>query len=114
MSVTPLSNPAIRAPITMTTITPMATPKMVRAARSLCARSDVRAMPTPSRSGVTDSLLPQRGDGVEARRAAGGVHAGDDAEPAADRDAEHDRQRGDAGGQGRRRVEQQAEAHAGR
>jgi len=50
MSDSPLLKPAIRAPMTMTTITPIATPRMVRAARTLCARSEASAIPTPSMS----------------------------------------------------------------
>src|SRR2546422_5278654 len=82
MSATPLLKPLMIAPITITTITPMATPRMVRAARPLWARSDSRAMPTPSSNGVTRSLLAERGDGVEPRGATGGGDAGDDS-PAA-------------------------------
>ena len=52
MSEMPLLKPLIIAPMTMTTVTPMATPRMVSAARILWARSDVRAMPTPSNSPV--------------------------------------------------------------
>src|SRR6266704_1742922 len=48
MSEMPLLKPLISAPITMTTVTPIATPRIVSAARILCARSDARAMPTPS------------------------------------------------------------------
>ena len=51
MSERPLLKPAIIAPITITTITPIATPRMVSAARTLCARSEANAMPTPSTSG---------------------------------------------------------------
>ncbi len=54
MSEIPLLNPLISAPITITTVTPMATPRMVSDARILCARSDVSAMPTPSKMGVMD------------------------------------------------------------
>src|SRR5436190_941645 len=79
MSATPLLKPLTIAPITMTTITPIATPRIVSAARALWARSDSSAMPTPSSSGVTGSLLAQGGDGVEAGGAARGVHAGDPA-----------------------------------
>ena len=53
MSEIPLLNPLISAPMTITTVTPMATPRMVRAARILWARSEVRAMPTPSNRAVT-------------------------------------------------------------
>ena len=57
MSATPLLKPLMIAPITITTSTPMATPRMVRAARPLWARSDSSAMPTPSSMGVIGSLL---------------------------------------------------------
>src|SRR3989475_7852507 len=57
MSATPLLKPLTIAPITITTITPIATPRIVSAARALWARSDSSAMPTPSSSGVTGSLL---------------------------------------------------------
>src|SRR5437899_6348700 len=40
--------PLIIAAITITTITPMATPRMVSAARPLLLRSESSAMPTPS------------------------------------------------------------------
>src|SRR5713101_766991 len=93
MSATPLLKPLMIAPITMTTSTPMATPRMVSAARPLCARNDSRAMPTPSSMGVMGSLLTQRGDGVEPRGAAGGIDAGDDPYPAAHDHPEHDRER---------------------
>src|SRR6185437_7836503 len=45
---TPLLKPEMIAPITITTITPMATPRMVRAARALEVLMDSSAMPTPS------------------------------------------------------------------
>src|SRR5205807_8031187 len=83
MSATPLLKPLTIAPITITTITPIATPRIVSAARALCARSDSSAMPTPSSNGVTGSLLAQRGDRVEPRRASRGVHAGNDPHAAA-------------------------------
>src|SRR5439155_13173034 len=92
---TPLLNPLTMAPITITTMTPIATPRIVRAARALWARSDSSAMPTPSSNRVTRSLLPQRGAGSEPRRAAGGIHAGDDPHAAAHHHAEHDGARGD-------------------
>src|SRR6266851_2509888 len=53
MSEMPLLNPLINAPMTITTVTPMATPRIVSAARILCARSEARAMPTPSNRAVT-------------------------------------------------------------
>src|SRR5712692_4917847 len=52
MSLTPLLKPLMSAPITITTITPIATPRIVSAARTLLARSESSAMPTPSSSGV--------------------------------------------------------------
>src|SRR5438309_3494955 len=92
MSATPLLKPLTIAPITITTITPIATPRIVSAARALWARSDCSAMPTPSSSGVTGSLLAQGGDGVEPRGADRGVHAGDDPTGAARTHAEDYRQ----------------------
>ena len=53
MSEMPLLKPLISAPMTITTVTPMATPRIVSAARILWARSELRAMPTPSKSAVT-------------------------------------------------------------
>src|SRR5512144_2307795 len=111
MSVSPLSKPLIRAPMTMTTITPIATPRMVSAARALWARSDARAMPALSSMGVM-LLLPQRDDGVEPRRPAGGIDAGQHADAAAQHDAEQDRERRDGGGERRRDVEQNREHDA--
>src|SRR5207237_553716 len=58
MSEIPLLNPLISAPMTMTTVTPMATPRIVRAARILWARSDARAMPTPSHRAATATPGP--------------------------------------------------------
>src|SRR5438094_7935444 len=97
MSATPLLKPLTIAPITMTTITPIATPRIVSAARALWARSDSSAMPTPSSSGGTGSRLAQGGDAVEAGGAARGVHAGGHAACAAHARPEHDGCRG-AGG----------------
>src|SRR2546429_6006865 len=93
MSATPLLKPLTIAPITITTMTPIATPRIVSAARALWARSDSSAMPTPSSSGVTRSLLAQGGDRVEPRRAARGVHPGDVSHAAPHVHAEHDRER---------------------
>src|SRR6266702_1444674 len=105
MSERPLLKPAIMAPITITTITPMATPRMVRAARALCARSDSRAMPTPSSNGVMDSLLAQRRDGIEPRGAACWIYSGHDADATADDHAQQDRERRHGGGQRRRHLQ---------
>src|SRR5437773_975410 len=109
MSATPLLKPLTIAPITMTTITPIATPRIVSAARALWARSDSSAMPTPSSSGVTGSLLAQGGDGVEAGGAARGVHAGDHAHAAAHDHPEDDRERGDGGRERADRIENAAQ-----
>src|SRR5713101_4756642 len=106
MSETPLLNPLMSAPITITTITPMATPRMVSAARTLCARSDPSAIPTPSKSGVIWLLLPQGGDRVEPRRPCRGVHAGHDPDRHAEHDAEDDGDRGHAGRERRGGVEE--------
>src|SRR6266571_4804794 len=84
MSAMPLLKPLMIAPITITTMTPIATPRIVRAARALWARSDSSAMPTPSSKGVRRSLLAQRRDGIEPGRPAGRIHARHDADPAAD------------------------------
>src|SRR2546430_4472196 len=100
MSATPLLKPLTIAPITMTTITPIATPRIVSAARALWARSDSSAMPTPSGSGVTGSLLAQGGDGVEAGGAARRGHDAHHGHPAAPHPPQDDPERGD-GGRGR-------------
>ncbi len=50
MSVTPRLMPVIMAAMTITTATPMATPRMVRAARALLALMELRAIPTPSKT----------------------------------------------------------------
>src|SRR6266851_1397154 len=112
MSATPLLKPLMIAPITMTTSTPMATPRMVRAARPLWARSDSRAIPTPSSIGVIGSLLTQRGDGVESCGAARGVDAGDDPDAAAHDDPEYDRERRHRRGQWGRDLQEQRQADA--
>src|SRR5688572_32896620 len=100
MSDRPLLNPAISAPITMTTMTPIATPRIVSAARTLWARSDASAIPTPSIMGRTALLLSQGGDGIEPRRTARRVHAGDDSHSHPDYDDQQDG-KGRDGGRGR-------------
>src|SRR5438093_7409524 len=90
MSEMPLLNPLINAPMTMTTVTPIATPRIVSAARILCARSDASAMPTPSNRAVIPLLLTQRGDRVEPRGPAGRIDAGDHAHARPHQDAQYD------------------------
>ena len=92
MSVTLRLMPVMAEAMAMTTMTPMATPRMVSAARTLLARSESRAMPTPStaRLSVWDtvpagSFGPERHDGIEPAGAAGGVHARDHADADAER-----------------------------
>src|SRR6266704_3630819 len=113
MSAMPLLKPLMIAPITITTMTPIATPRIVRAARALWARSDSSAMPTPSSKGVKRSLLAQRRDGIEPGRPAGRIHARHDADPAADHDAQQDRERRYRGGQGGRDLQEQRERDPG-
>src|SRR5437899_1796183 len=114
MSATPLLKPLMMAPITITTMTPIATPRIVRAARALWARSDSSAMPTPSSNGVTArSLLAQRRDGIEPRSPAGRVDAGHDPDPAADHDAEQDGERRHGGGQRTGDLQEPREHDAG-
>src|SRR5574341_1299028 len=112
MSDRPLLNPAISAPITITTITPMATPRIVRAARTLWARSEASAIPTPSISGRMALLLPQGGDGVEPCRPARRVHARHDADAHPDHHAEENGEGRHGGRERARRVEQHAQPHA--
>src|SRR6266511_1490231 len=83
MSEMPLLKPLISAPITITTVTPIATPRSVSAARILCARSEDRAMPTPSNSRVTGLLLPQRGARTEPGGTARRVNAEQDSHASA-------------------------------
>ena len=61
------------AAITMTTVTPMATPRIVNAARRLLPRSESSAMPTPSKRAVTSRAAGRRSDRV-ARRGSPGRH----------------------------------------
>src|SRR6266550_3899221 len=68
MSLRPLLNPEISAPITITTMTPMATPRMVRAARALLALRESSAMPAPSNLGATG--YSNRSAAMGSRRAA--------------------------------------------
>src|SRR5690242_11264327 len=112
-SLTPLLKPEMMAPMTITTMTPMATPRMVSAARALDTRSDSSAMPTPSRSGVMELLLPQRGDGIEPGGPAGGIDAGHDAHAGPENDADDHRPRRHRRGEGRRRVEDEGKQHPG-
>src|SRR3954462_14274526 len=94
MSEMPLLKPLISAPITMTTVTAIATPRIVKAARILCARNDDNAMPTPSKIPAMGLLLAQRGDRIEPRGARRRVHAEDDAHACTDDGApEHGRGR---------------------
>ena len=48
--------PLIIAAINITTITPIAMPRMVSAARALLLRSDASAMPTPSKRPLTPAI----------------------------------------------------------
>src|SRR5688572_29840924 len=105
MSVKLLSNPAMIAPITMTTMMPMATPRIVSAARSLCARNDERAMPTPSRVGVMGSFLAQRRDGIQLRCSTCRDDAGGDTGEPADQQSQHHGNAGQRGGKRRDRLE---------
>src|SRR5712671_63098 len=71
--------------IATTTNTPIATPMIVSAARTLLARSESMAMPTPSsalkmRFARFMLLLPQGFDRIERSRLAGRIHSGDDAD----------------------------------
>src|SRR5213596_563002 len=91
----PLLNPLIKAQMTMTTVTPMATPRIVRAARILWARSDARAMPTPSNRAVTATPGAARRSGRAAPRGW------------RDRRARH------TGGEGRGRRDEEREPDAG-
>src|SRR5688500_8556503 len=76
--------------IATTTKTPTATPMMVSEARTLLARIDSKAMPTPSKAVnsrvpmLTASLLPQGGDRVQSGGAARGIDARQDPHAAAD------------------------------
>ncbi len=54
--------PVIAEAMAITTITPMATPRMVRAARTLLARSESRAMPMPSKKRVNSMVAPGYSD----------------------------------------------------
>src|SRR5574341_2613031 len=82
--------PLIIDAMIITTITPMATPRMVSAARPLLPRSEASAIPIPSNSWVTRSLLPQGRDRVEPRGPARGVHPRDDPHAGAESHAQHD------------------------
>src|SRR5205807_974724 len=113
MSAMPLLKPLMIAPMTITTITPIATPRMVRAALALWARSDSRAMPTPSSMGVTGSLLAQGRDGVEPGRPARGIHAGHDPHTAAHHHAEHDGEARYGGREGSEGLQQHRQHDAG-
>src|SRR3989454_12723477 len=109
MSEIPLLKPLIKAPMTMTTVTPIATPRIVNAARILCARNDVNAMPTPSNSPVIRLLLPQRGDRIELRGARRGVHAEDDAHDRTHERAHEDGEGRNACGQRRDLIDHHGE-----
>ena len=91
--------PVIAEAMAMTTVTPIATPRTVRAARTLLDRSESSATPTPSairesaRPQGRASFRPQRENRVEARGAARRIHTSRDS----DRDAEDDPDRMDHG-----------------
>src|SRR5690606_1384867 len=82
--------------IPTTTSTPMATPMMVSAARTLLLRRASRAIPTPSKISAilslmrTPSLLPQCGYRVQPRRAARRVPTCSHADAGADQERECD------------------------
>ena len=71
MSVTPTLIPRTTDAITMTTITPIAIPRIVSAARALLARTELSAIATPSMSDVTfhSCRIATTGSSREARPA---------------------------------------------
>src|SRR4029078_2856282 len=86
------------AEITTTAKTPIATPSMVSAARTLFARNESSAMTTPSvtvdrprRPIAMKLFLPEGRDGIQTRRAARRIHTGDDPDTSANRYADNDR-----------------------
>src|SRR5688572_1935583 len=101
-----------------TTNTPIATPRIVSAARTLLARIESNAMKTPSVSAATRVtmpmllLLPEGGDRIEPRRAAGRIRSGDDAHRHPHEDADADRPRGNRCGQRRNCRDALREANA--
>src|ERR1035437_1348674 len=112
--------PCTAAEITTTTNTPTATPRMVSAARTLFARIASSAMVTPSSDILSLStnrivlFLPQRGHGIEQRRAARGIDAGDDPDTRADEHAHQDGPRRDVRRHRRRQANDQRETGAER
>src|SRR5690348_366644 len=92
----------------MTVVTPITTPRIVSAERSLLVRSESKATATPSprfrmpgRGSRTGLFGAQGGDGVEPRGTRGGEHPEDDARPATQRQGHPHRPQGDPGGQRR-------------
>src|SRR5688572_4114536 len=87
--------PVIADAIAITTITPMATPRMVRKARTLLLRMESMAIPTPSKMRATfmagPLFRPEGGDRVEPGCAAGGIGARDHPDGDAEEDAHRDR-----------------------
>src|SRR6185369_15286579 len=99
--------PVMADPMAMTTVTPIATPSTVSAARTLLARTESRAMTAPSPIRLSTvvaargSFGPQRDDRVEPRGPAGRVHARRDADADSQDHPDHDRPRGHRGRQRR-------------
>src|SRR4051794_37969457 len=99
----------------ITTITPIAMPRIVRKARTLLPRSESSAMPTPSSTremfmDAAPSFGPERGDGVEPGGPARGIDAGHDAHRHADEHPEADRPRRHGGRQRRERLDREGES----
>src|SRR5205823_4130599 len=88
-------------------------------ALTLLARMESRAMVTPSfipwmRCWMTDMLLgPQRGDGIQPRGLAGGIHSRHHPDSRADPDAEDHAPQLDRGGEGADQGDQLGEGEAG-
>src|SRR5512143_1428382 len=95
--------PSMSPIMTMTVKTPMKMPRAVRPERSLLARMASRA----SNRWLTGSpsLVTQRLDRVEPRRAHRRPQAEDDADDARDAESEHDARHADAGRQRRQAVD---------
>src|SRR5688500_11942714 len=103
--------------IAITVATPMTTPRIVSAERSLLTRSASSATATfcwTLSVSRTDSLRPRRGDRVEARRARGRIDAEEDADAGPERDGDGDGPERDARGEWRDGGDEEREGRARR
>src|SRR4029079_1255741 len=109
-----VSMPSMIEAMVITVATPITTPRMVSALRSLLVRSESRAIVTPSwRWRSTGLFLTKRGNRVEPRGAGRGIDPEHDAGSRAERERHSDRPHRHPSGQGCCDRDQRREPPAG-